>query len=227
MKIHQPAAFTDTALSLAASEFVWTSAEESQVHKDVGRPLLSELRAANAQSVLDIGCGNGALSGRLQREGFDVTGCDASASGIALAQRHFGGSAFFRHDVCEPLPPEHVGRYDAVVSIEVIEHLILPRLLIMNALQALRPGGLLIVSTPYHGYLKNLALALTGKFDEHWHPLRDFGHVKFFSPKTITQLLSEEGFRVRALRRVGRVPVLARSMIVAAHKYSAAKDAVK
>jgi hypothetical protein len=82
----------------------------------------------------------------------------------------------------------------------------------------LRPGGVLILSTPYHGYLKNLALAITDEFDDHWHPLRDFGHVKFFSRRTLVRLACESGFSVRQFMRVGRIPAFACSMILVAVK---------
>ena len=54
----------------------------------------------------------------------------------------------------------------------------------------------MIISTPYHGYLKNLVLALTNKWDAHLNPFWDGGHIKFWSRKTISRLLSENGFRV-------------------------------
>ena len=57
-------------------------------------------------------------------------------------------------------------------------------------------GGEMIISTPYHGYLKNLALAITGKFDRHFTVLWDGGHIKFWSVKTLTKLLNEFGFEV-------------------------------
>ena len=69
------------------------------------------------------------------------------------------------------------------------------------------------MSTPFHGYWKNLALAITNSLDGHWHPLRDFGHVKFFSKKTLIPLVCEVGFSVKDLVRVGRISALARSMI--------------
>jgi 2-polyprenyl-6-hydroxyphenyl methylase/3-demethylubiquinone-9 3-methyltransferase len=79
-------------------------------------------------------------------------------------------------------------------------------------------GGTLVVSTPYHGYLKNLALALTGKMDEHFTALWDHGHIKFWSQRTLRILLEEAGFRDVTYRRVGRVPALAKSMIAVAEK---------
>ena len=53
--------------------------------------------------------------------------------------------------------------FDAVVSTEVVEHLYAPHELIRFSWEALKPGGHLILTTPYDGYLKNLALAVTGK----------------------------------------------------------------
>lgn len=70
-----------------------------------------------------------------------------------------------------------------------------------------------MLSTPYHGYLKNLALALAGKWDDHLGPLWDGGHIKFFSKRTLRALLEEAGFQQIDLLRVGRVPALAKSLV--------------
>ena len=56
-------------------------------------------------------------------------------------------------------------------------------------------SGTAIVSTPYHGYWKNLALAITGRMDAHFTALWDHGHIKFWSMKTLGALLFEAGFR--------------------------------
>ena len=77
------------------------------------------------------------------------------------------------------------GTFDTVLSAEVVEHLFLPRELFARAREALGDGGRLVVTTPYHGYAKNLALAVFGQFDQHWVPLSDYGHIKFFSKATL------------------------------------------
>jgi SAM-dependent methyltransferase len=207
-------ALTDSEFSLSASEFVWSQAGLSDVHEHVLPILVQWLRESGARHVLDVGSGNGALTSKLAQEGFTVVGIDNSETGIEIASRNYPAVSFVRHGVESPLPDELRREFDAVIAVEVIEHLLLPRQLFQRAREALKPGGRLIVTTPYHGYWKNLALALIGRFDDHWHPLRDFGHVKFFSVATLTQLFQEKYFRPTRLRRLGRVPMLAKSMIV-------------
>ncbi len=214
----RPRARTDEVISASSSEFEWEQAGDSEAHGYLLPPALKLLAADNARKVLDLGCGNGSITGLLASKGFVVSGCDASSSGLAIAQASFPDVRFFHHDLAQPLGAEHAAAYDAVVSFEVIEHLLLPRILLRSASEALRPGGLFILSTPYHGYLKNLALALTNGFDKHWHPLRDFGHIKFFSKQTLLALFDECGFEVTTFLRVGRIPPLACSMVVAARK---------
>jgi 2-polyprenyl-3-methyl-5-hydroxy-6-metoxy-1,4-benzoquinol methylase len=182
--------------------------------------LLPTLDAALAKlapnSVFDIGCGNGAVANHLA-DRYTVVGIDASKSGIAQANTAFPelrleiGSAY--DDLVE-----RYGQFDAVVSLEVVEHLLDPKLFVRQMFDLVRPGGGVIISTPYHGYLKNLVLALTGKMDEHFTALWDGGHIKFWSVKTLTTLLKEAGFVCIEFRFVGRFPALAKSMIAIARR---------
>ncbi|TAF47005.1 MAG: hypothetical protein EAZ64_01050 [Sphingobacteriales bacterium] len=75
-------------------------------------------------------------------------------------------------------------------------------------------GGELIISTPYHGYFKNLLIALTGNFDRHFTVLWDGGHIKFWSINTLTKLLEEKQFTVTKFVGCGRFPLLWKSMII-------------
>jgi len=72
-----------------------------------------------------------------------------------------------------------------VLSLEVVEHLYAPRHYARTVFELLRPGGVAVISTPYHGYWKNLALALMGKLDAHFTALWDHGHIKFWSVRTL------------------------------------------
>ena len=105
-----------------------------------------------------------------------------------------------------------------VVSTEVIEHLFDPRSLPRFASSVLRPNGHLILSTPYHGYVKNLALSVAGRWDRHFSPLWDGGHIKFWSRATLARLVSEEGFEIVRFVGTGRVPFLWKSMVLIVRK---------
>lgn len=205
---------TDYSASIQSSEYVWDSEGTPKSHRYLLQPIERLLSLADAKIVADVGCGNGALAAALSRRGFHMAGFDSSQSGIAIASAEHPSIAFRTHDLQDPVPQDLTHRFDAVVAAEVIEHLLLPRQLIRCALELLKPAGLLVVTTPYHGYLKNLALALTNSFDRHWHPLRDYGHVKFFSRATLTQLFDESGFTGVTYQSVGRMALVAKSMIV-------------
>lgn len=209
---------TDAAISIAASEFIWNEVGLTAIHNAITPIIIPWLKRAQIKTILDLGCGNGAFTALLATKGFEVTGSDLSSTGITLAKKQYPHISWFEQDLQQPLPEQYKERFDAVLSVEVIEHLFLPRELLKNANFALKPKGLVLITTPYHGYLKNLALALTNQFDNHWHPLRDFGHVKFFSKKTILALLAEFNFRNIQYTTVGRIPPLARSMIIAGTK---------
>ena len=79
-------------------------------------------------------------------------------------------------------------------------------------------GDYTIISTPYHGYLKNLAIALAGNFDFHVKLLWDYGHIKFISIKTLTELLRKTGYVEVTFLRLGRILCLAKSMLAVARK---------
>ncbi|MGA7273476.1 MAG: class I SAM-dependent methyltransferase [Candidatus Udaeobacter sp.] len=172
----------------------------------------------NAQRLVDIGCGNGALCRELATRGYEVVGCEPSAQGVHFARSSAPELVFHRIGVDDD--PTCVGdeSFDVAIATEVIEHLVRPRDLLRFARQLLRGGGYLIISTPYHGYLKNLGLALTNKWDAHLSPFWDGGHIKFWSRKTLSQLLNDAGFRVVRFIGAGRLPLLWKSMIIVAQK---------
>ena len=169
-------------------------------------------------AVLDIGCGNGAMAAYLAERGYEVTGFDASQDGIELAQQAFPKVNFRLASVYDAVPEEYRGKFQLAISMEVVEHLYYPRKLFSAAFELLKPGGSFIVTTPYHGYLKNLALSVTGKWDHHFLVDWDGGHIKFFSKKTLSHMAEEAGFIVESWFGVGRAPYLWKSMVMVLSK---------
>lgn len=169
--------------------------------------------------VLDIGCGNGLLSGLFLDRGCHVVGVDLSEEGVAIARSSYPAGRF------ELVPADgrilqRLGEppFDLVVSTEVIEHLYDPSDFLKGSFGALRPGGRAIVSTPYHGYWKNVLIAATGKFDQHVQVQNKGGHIKFWSRATLERAMQREGFGDFEFRGVGRIPLLWKSMVVAASR---------
>lgn len=180
--------------------------------------VLSLLRTIKADRVLDLGSGNGFLCSKLSAAGYNVVGVEVDEGGVKIAQATYPNIPFYQYSV-EDDPSELMRTeepFDVVVSTEVIEHLFSPHLLPIYAARVLKPGGHLIVSTPYHGYLKNLVLSLTNTWDRHHTSLWHGGHIKFWSRTTLTLLLEQNGFNHINFRGVGRLPYLWKSMVILA-----------
>jgi SAM-dependent methyltransferase len=169
------------------------------------------------ERIFDLGCGSGYVAQELSRHGYRVTGVDPSESALEFARSAYPHLDLHCGSAYDDLGARF-GRFGVVVSLEVIEHLYDPRHFARTLSGLLRPGGTALVSTPYHGYWKNLAIALVGMTDEHLDPLWDDGHIKFWSAKSLTDLMSETDLITLRIRRVGRIPPLAKSMIAVLRK---------
>jgi 2-polyprenyl-6-hydroxyphenyl methylase/3-demethylubiquinone-9 3-methyltransferase len=175
--------------------------------------LLNEIRPAK---IFDLGCGNGSVANQLCRL-YEVEGIDASEDAVRVANEHFPHIRIELGSAYDDLAAKF-GQYPVVISLEVVEHLYSPRLFARTIYNLVQPGGAALISTPYHGYFKNLALALTGKLDQHFTALWDDGHIKFWSERTLTALMREAGFESIRFVRAGRISPLAMSMIAVCGK---------
>lgn len=201
-------------------DYGFTQASASHMHKRFMPHVLALAAGIEPHlRVLDVGCGNGFTCGEFLQLGCRVVGVDLSRQGIEIARKTHPRGRF------EVLPADdkllaNLGEppFDIVVSTEVVEHLYSPREYARGCFQALRPGGRFICTTPYHGYLKNLVLALANHWDAHANPLWDGGHIKLWSRNTLTKLLVETGFTNVQFRGAGRAPYLWMTMVMSADK---------
>ncbi|MEO7384837.1 MAG: class I SAM-dependent methyltransferase [Novosphingobium sp.] len=174
-------------------------------------------------SVLDAGCGGGDFSVGLHQAGLKVYGCDLNASAIAVADQR-GIGRFAVSSLYDSLAaPFNLETFDAIVTIEVIEHLYSPLTFARRCHEALVPGGILVVSTPYWGYAKNVVLGLTNRVDRALTARWEGGHIKHFSRATLTGLMQESGFVVCGFAGAGEgwrayAPYLWSGMIMAFRK---------
>lgn len=76
--------------------------------------------------IFEVGCGNGAVAYELERKGFNVVGMDPSEQGIARANERYPQLRLSRGSVNDDLARQY-GQFPVVISLEVVEHVLLPR----------------------------------------------------------------------------------------------------
>jgi SAM-dependent methyltransferase len=190
-----------------------------QAH-DVLIPRLEQILSARSwpqgARAIDYGCGNGSLTAWVASRGFKAVGVDLSPSGIAMAAKAYPDVAFSTDVTAEHIAA--MGPFDLGLCINVIAHCADPSTGPRKIFDNLKPGGTLILATPYYGYFKNVVLAMTGKLDDHLHNLWPGRYLHFFSIAMIKQLLGGIGYADIEVARVGRIPALAKVMVVSARK---------
>jgi SAM-dependent methyltransferase len=95
--------------------------------------------------VLEIGCGSGLLLARFRDAGYEVEGVELSATAAAHGRQHYALPIRAGRVETLPLEPD---RYDAVVLVNVLEHILEPGALATRAYEILRPGGCLVAGVP-------------------------------------------------------------------------------
>lgn len=140
--------------------------------------------------ILEVGCGDGSFTKELARYSPDITAIDISESQIQENARRFNGITFRQHDVAEPFPFED-NSFGVIWCSEVLEHLFDPAFALREMRRILKPGGKLLVTVPYHGYFKNVLIALF-KFDEHYTPSNP--HIRFYTKNTLGRITRQAGF---------------------------------
>jgi cyclopropane fatty-acyl-phospholipid synthase-like methyltransferase len=149
--------------------------------------------------VLEFGAGSGAMSLRLADLGFDVTASDLFAESFQPAQVPFVAA-----NLNAPFAAQWPQGFDAVMALEIAEHLENPRHMLREIRALLPPGGQLVLSTPNIANPVSQALFLRrGQFQ--WFRDADYreqGHITPLSPWMLEKALAEAGFAIREERAV-------------------------
>ena len=147
--------------------------------------------------LLDIGCGGGLLCEPMARLGAEVVGADAAEGNLHVARIHAEQSGLtidYRHTTAEALA-EAGERFDAVLNMEVIEHVADPAAYLAACRRLLKPGGLHICST-INRNPKSFATAIVGaELVMRWLPRGTHDWSKFITPDELYALLREAGLQ--------------------------------
>lgn len=145
-----------------------------------------------AVRLLDIGCSSGALLLTARSLGFAAEGVEPSAMAAETARK--AGLKVFTGFLQAARFPD--AAFDAAILMEVVEHLREPQPLLAECRRILRPGGILLVTTP------NAASWTAGIMGARWDGFSLMamgGHVSFFSPASLGILAQRTGFELERI----------------------------
>lgn len=159
--------------------------------------------------LLDIGCGGGLLCEPMARLGARVTGIDATERSVEIARLHAedqGLAIDYRFTTAEAVLTGGE-RFDAVLNMEVVEHVADPDVFLKTSANLVRPGGLMVLAT-MNRTLKAYALAILGaEYVLRWLPRGTHDWKKFLKPSEIAAPLRAAGMGVEELTGVAYDPI--------------------
>lgn len=144
--------------------------------------------------LLDVGCGLGDFLKVAQDKGYDVTGIEPNALTATKARNEYGLNVI---NGVLPQPILRENQFDVISILHVMEHLPSPRDELGKIYPLLKQGGYIFVEVP------NIDTIWYRILKEHW---RQFipDHYFFFTPKTLSKLLEQQGFHVLEISRIGK-----------------------
>jgi SAM-dependent methyltransferase len=152
--------------------------------------------------LLDVGCAAGLFLDVARGRGWNVEGIELSPHAVKVAREHFGLTVhegdFAAVDLKE-------GSFDAITLLDVLEHLYEPSASLQRVRTLLKPNGILMVVLPNDRNLttmiaRGLYAATRGKVSYPASRVHQIYHPCYYTPATLTGLLTREGFQIVSVR---------------------------
>ena len=203
----------------ALQEDVWAALPEGLEPPDLRlrRAFLLD-HVEPGQSVLDAGCGEGTFTALLAQAGAAPVGVEIAERALARARARHPGLDFRLAHEDSPLAFDDAS-FDVVWASEVLAHVGDTARFVSELRRVLRPHGRLLVTTPYHGRVKNAALALT-RFEAHFDPRGP--QLRFYTPRALRALLLDFGFEHVRVHGAGGPPLVRRLILASAQRATVA-----
>ena len=172
--------------------------------------------------ILDVGCGRGEFCDFFAKAGYRAEGTDLSKAAVDYARQHYPAATYHAGPVEDLLAPAQAraGAFDMVFSSEVIEHLFDVGTYLLSINHLLKDGGLVVLTTPYHGLVKNVMIDLFN-YSGHYDPMGQ--HIRFFDKRGLDRCLRSHAFTPVHWWGYGRPWPLWKSFFVVARKTGQAK----
>jgi 2-polyprenyl-6-hydroxyphenyl methylase/3-demethylubiquinone-9 3-methyltransferase len=159
------------------------------------------LRPFEGLRVLDVGCGGGLVAEPLRRLGADIVGLDATEESIGVARLHAqeaGLDIDYRFDTAEALAAAGE-RFDAVLALEVVEHVSDPSAFLRTCASMVKPGGAMGLSTLNRSPKGFLLGIVAAEYVLRWLPRGTHDWKKFVKPHEMAAMLRAGGMEMTAL----------------------------
>jgi|SRR5947209_597456 len=147
-------------------------------------------------ALVDVGGGAGEFCKIAREIGYTTTLLDGNERSVE-SERQRGFSAL-RADLTQPLREVPDQAFDAVISLEVIEHIVTAELLLKEMARVLKPGGVIVLSTPNFGFIKDrLAYLRGGDAKEEGY------HFRFYTRSKLAAMVQAAGLEIQAVNSIG------------------------
>ena len=166
----------------------------SQIAAEFDRDLTRAMPFAGLR-ILDIGCGGGLLAEPMARLGAEVVGADAAPRNLPVARLHAEQSGLtidYRLTTAEALVAAGEA-FDAVLNMEVVEHVADPQSYLTACRQLLKPGGLMVCSTLNRNPKSFLIAIIGAEWVMRWLPKGTHDWQKFLTPDELYALIRTAG----------------------------------
>lgn len=166
--------------------------------------------------ILDFGCGTGDILHQVMQlnPNSRYFGIDVSSIALKKTRRRFPKAKFYQVEDGDKIPLKS-SSIDFILILDVIEHIYNTQRTVKEIYRILKPGGKILVTTPYHGFIKNLIL-ISLFFEKYFDPAG--AHIRYYSKKSLISQLKDVGFSVIKFGYFGRFFPLSRAMYILAQK---------
>jgi 2-polyprenyl-3-methyl-5-hydroxy-6-metoxy-1,4-benzoquinol methylase len=159
--------------------------------------ILDILGEGHNETLLDVGTADGKMAINFVNQGWIVTGIEPDredqirASDLGLTVHHMGFEQAVLH---------LTEKFDAIVFADVLEHFSDPWFQLSSAVKLCHSGSRVIISIPNIAHVVPRLKLATGKFDYEDRGIMDRTHLRFFTKKTVLELISQSGFQCETLK---------------------------
>jgi SAM-dependent methyltransferase len=166
----------------------------SDGYYEQARPEVAALVPRECRRVLEVGCASGQLGRLLRQRGHQVTGIELVPEMAERARRWLDRVVTADVELDGfPFPP---AAFDALIFADVLEHLVDPWRVLRKAVAVLVDDGVVVASIPNVQNIGVLRRLISGRWDYRERGILDWGHLRFFTLRSIRALFAQAGLRV-------------------------------